>query len=447
MEPPRRAPQPKQLLQYGEHQESESESESSGEEEDEREVRRNAAAALRLMPPPKITKRDPSQRRPVLPHANTAHVVESVHRREPRDGRDRRESRDGGDRRRQSIVLPPERSVPRERTDRERAPKVTAAPSRRDSVSRPPPPHRLTRSQYDAPLARVLVNNSQSDRRRSQHVNGRAYEDYVQTARAVEKQYNEEQKREKRAPKVLVQQRPPMPGRYEDDDEDSEFDSDEESDEEPPPVLSRPRKNTLTEPRKGKERVVEQKSKRTVNDAEEYINATRGSRDPFADQINKAALKRASRVPSLPSESGSSQSNGSDKASQSNRTTMTSTTNNNEIRLRVDGTVPLSLQLTGDMEGRTLQLVPAENGMTDLVIGGGNSRGTETSYRSERGSVHGSNRRSIVAGQGRRDAEDFSERGTRSIYSRRDHDEIRESRNDRDGRAPVLRRSRHTTYH
>jgi hypothetical protein len=42
---------------------------------------------------------------------------------------------------------------------------------------------------------------------------------------------------------------------------------------------------------------------------------------------------------------------------------------NNDIRLRVDGTMPLSLQLSGDMEGRTLQLVPAENRMTDLIIG------------------------------------------------------------------------------
>jgi hypothetical protein len=433
----RRAPQPKpKLLQYGDHHDDDdgSETESSEEEEehdvyDEREARRNAARAL--MPPPKLTKRDQSQRRPILQHANT-------------DRLDRRDAR------RQSIVLP-ERPLAKERGERERerdrAPKVSNGPTRRASVSRPPPPHRQTRSQYDTPLARVVVNDSRTDRRRSYQVDEKAYENYVQ-ARAFEKQYIAEQKREKRASRVFVEQRP-MPGRFDDDDDEEEDDDDDdEEEEERIRVLSRPRKNTYTEPpRKGKDRVVEQKD-RWAENAEEYIKSTRGSHDPFADSINKAALKKASRMSSLPSDSGSSQSNGSGKASHSNRTTMTSATNN-EIRLRVNGTQPLSLQLSGDMEGRTLQLVPAGDGMTDLVIGGGNQRGNETSYRSERGSTmsNNHNRRSIVAGQGRRDAEDASERSSRSGYSRRERDEIRESRNDRDGRAPVLRRSRHTTYH
>lgn len=434
----RRAPQPKpKLLQYGdEHEDEGSETESSEEEDDyddydERESRRtrDALTARALMPPPKITKRDPSQRRPTLPHAKTTQVVDRLES-------NRREGR------RQSIVIP-DRSVPKER-ERDRASKVTTAPTRRASVSRPPPPHRQTRSQYDTPFERVIVNDSRSNRRRSYQVDEKAYKEFVQD-KAFEKLYNAEQKREKRASKVFVQQRP-MPGQYDDDDDDEE---DEDQDEEPVRILSRPRKNTISDSRKGKERIPEQKSRRTetaASAAEEYIMSTRGSRDPYADQINKAALKRASRMPSLPSDSGSSHSNGSGRASQSNRTTMTSATNN-EIRLRVDGTVPLSLQLSGDMEGRTLQLVPAENGMTDLVIGGGNARGVETSYHNERGSVMSSNRRSIVAGQGRRDAEDVSERSSRSGHSRRDRDEIRKGRNDRDGRAPVLQRSRHTTYH
>jgi hypothetical protein len=53
-----------------------------------------------------------------------------------------------------------------------------------------------------------------------------------------------------------------------------------------------------------------------------------------------------------------------------NLTSMDSTTKN-ELRVRFDRARPLTLQLSSDMEGRTLQLVPAENGFTDIVIGGG----------------------------------------------------------------------------
>jgi hypothetical protein len=94
----------------------------------------------------------------------------------------------------------------------------------------------------------------------------------------------------------------------------------------------------------------------------------------------------------------------------SGRTTMTTATNN-EIRLRVDNTTRLSLQLSGDIEGRTLQLVPAEGGMTDLAIGG-NVRSGETLPRSKRGRIsrnlnnnddddNNNNQSSIVAGQRR----------------------------------------------
>ena len=46
-----------------------------------------------------------------------------------------------------------------------------------------------------------------------------------------------------------------------------------------------------------------------------------------------------------------------------------------EIRLRVDASAPLSIQLHGDSEGRTLQIDPAENGMADIVIGSDNTSG------------------------------------------------------------------------
>jgi hypothetical protein len=294
-----------------------------------------------------------------------------------------------------------------------------------------------------------MVNNNRDKRRQSAYQPQsyeKVYNDYV-TAQAVDDQYNAERRREKRSSRVIVeparqerqerQERPErfMPGGFENDEDD-------ESEEEPEPVRalsSRPRRKTESDPRRGKERPSEVKNKRE-NDVEAYINSTRGSHAPFADHVNKAALTKKSRIASEPSDSGSSRSNGS-----GNRTTMTNA--NNEIRLRVDGTMPLSLQLTGDMDGRTLQLVPAENGMTDLVIGGGNNiRSGETVYRSERGSMSGINpnfnRRSLITGQGRREAEEASERSSRSARSRRGHDEILV----REERAPLRRRG-HTTYH
>jgi hypothetical protein len=108
---------------------------------------------------------------------------------------------------------------------------------------------------------------------------------------------------------------------------------------------------------------------------------------------------------------------------------------NGEIRLRVDPSAPLSLQFNGDMEGRTLQISPAGNGMADVVIG--NSRRKETSYLSERGGTVGKslnsdstrhdilegvservstlgNRKSLVAGSARRELEEASVRRSRS---------------------------------
>jgi hypothetical protein len=423
-------PKPK-LLQYtGPPDDDESGSETSDSEDDydqQEATRRTREAARALMLPP--PKRNASQR-PPLNHAKTTQVTE-------RHEDNRRE------RRRQSVHQ--DRIVHQEPRERERAPRVAAAPApaptRRASVSRPP--HRHTQSEYHTRQAHIMVNNNRDKRRQSAYQPQsyeKVYNDYV-TAQAVDDQYNAERRREKRSSRVIVeparQERPErfMPGGFENDDDD-------ESEEEPEPVRalsSRPRRKTESDPRRGKERPSEIKNKRE-NDVEAYINSTRGSHAPFADHVNKAALTKKSRIASEPSDSGSSRSNGS-----GNRTTMTNA--NNEIRLRVDGTMPLSLQLTGDMDGRTLQLVPAENGMTDLVIGGGNNiRSGETVYRSERGSMSGINpnfnRRSLITGQGRREAEEASERSSRSARSRRGHDEILV----REERAPLRRRG-HTTYH
>jgi hypothetical protein len=306
-------------------------------------------------------------------------------------------------------------------------PRVTAAPARHPSVGRPVLAPRHVQSEYDTRHAQIVVNNSKSSRRQSYQGGGRIY-DALGSARALEDQYNAERRRENRASRIYEEERF-MPGRFEEDDEDEEP-------EEPVRALTRPRRKTDSELRKGKERIPEGKNKRAETAAEEYIKTTRGSHDPYADQINRAA-KRASGVPSAHSESGSSDSNGSGIKSISQRTDG----GNNEIRLRVDAGAPLSLQFTGDMEGRTLQLIPGDNGMTDVVIGGTNA---ETIYhQSERGSIVSSNRR-LDARQPRREAEDLiSERSSRSGRSRREREDVREAR---DGRVHVLQRSRNSTY-
>lgn len=161
------------------------------------------------------------------------------------------------------------------------------------------------------------------------------------------------------------------------------------------------------------------KERRAAMDAEAYQQRTRGTNEPLVDTVHKAA-KRASRVPSGPSEAGSNRSDDrKTRVSQSARTTVTNGGGNGEIRLRVDASAPLSLQFNGDMEGRTLQINPAEGGMADIVIG--SSRGDESTYRSERGSAVG-NRKSLIAGSARRDLEESSVRSGRSSQGRRERE-------------------------
>jgi hypothetical protein len=79
------------------------------------------------------------------------------------------------------------------------------------------------------------------------------------------------------------------------------------------------------------------------------------------------------------------------------------------------------------MEGRTLRMIPAENGMADIVIG---SRNGDSTYQgSERGSVAG-DRGSLVLSQARRQAEEMTERSLRSSRSRRDDRSVRDSRDE-----------------
>jgi hypothetical protein len=110
---------------------------------------------------------------------------------------------------------------------------------------------------------------------------------------------------------------------------------------------------------------------------------------------------------------------------------------NGEIRLRVNNNAPVTLTLSGEMEGRSLRLepIPGENGMNELVISG-NTRAGGSVYRKERASV----RRAITpASQAQRTIEGMSEQSSQSSRRRQvtqgDQDEprrmLRPSRRER----------------
>ncbi|OCK85590.1 hypothetical protein K432DRAFT_18831 [Lepidopterella palustris CBS 459.81] len=173
------------------------------------------------------------------------------------------------------------------------------------------------------------------------------------------------------------------------------------------------RRQTDLDGRRRDENIVEDKKR----DAELYQQRIRGDAVPALTEQALKAAKRSSRVPSGESDAGSTRSKNSshDKASRisvSNRTNITNTANG-EIKMRIDPSTSINLEFTGDMEGRTIRLAPADDGMAELIIG--SSRGTEAIYKSERGSVSG--RRTIAP---RREAEEASVRSRRSSRSGRD---------------------------
>ncbi|KAF2251822.1 hypothetical protein BU26DRAFT_245187 [Trematosphaeria pertusa] len=349
--------------------ESGSSDDESSEEDDYEPDPRNDRA---LMPPPKLkSTKNTKERRPSLRHANTTQVYN-----------ERRMS--------QSQTLP---ERPRERDPR--ASRVsTAVPSRAPSVSRPNlVQHPKAQSSYETTRsAYVTVEDPRARRRRSVQTYG--------------KQYEAEQKRQNRDSKI-----------YQDGLDEIL-------------VSDRRRRRTDADTVTKVQYYPEEKDRRVAMDAEAYQRHTRGSNAPVIDQVHRDA-KNKPRVPSGPSEGSSRSSDKKSRVSQSNRTTVTNGGGNGEIRLRVDASAPLSLSFNGDMEGRTLQINPADNGMADIVIG--SSRGSENMYRSERGSVLGSSKKSLVANP-RRDAEESSVRSGRSSQGRRE------------GERRVLRRRRDTEY-
>ena len=436
-----RFPPQKQL--QGEAYESYSGSEiGSSDEEDayEPEPQPDDPYAHRaLMPPPtqKLertkSKAKPKSKtkklsRPSMSHAYTTSDLDQVRA-------DRRKS--------QPVVVNDDRTTSRHRTT-----KSTNEPSRRQSVSRPPPPPREIQTEYPARGGQVYVHDStKAERRRSAHygksyndkyaeyAEARQYEDRLaadanakarREARELEARYQAEQerRREKRSSKVYYQ----PPAAF--DDSEEEYESDVPVVPEAPAPPPHRRRPTDVDGRKVKDRVP-QKARRDEMKALEYINNQRGTDVPLNDHIHSAA-KRASRVPSIPSHSGSS---GSD------RHTAVTSNGGNEIRLRVDANAPLSLQFNGDMEGRTMQLIPGEDGMAELVISG--NRDNESAYHgSERDSISG-DRKALVT---RRQAEEMTEGSTRSHRVRRESRVVRDSHDDRIEVQRPLRRRANSHY-
>lgn len=383
---------PQKQLAQTQYESESSDYDSSGEELEETRDRA-------LMPPPKL--RTSAQRRPSLRRPKTIQDYPSEHRMS------------------QSMTLEPPRDRGRESRSNRGSRLSTAAPSRATSTSRPAlVQHPKAQSAYEtARAAKVVVENPANRRRQSYQ----GYERQYDESRRRSKMYAEEEPR--RRSKVYQDEGVALP-------EDSRRHSKVYRDEGiiMPERRRRPTDADSQRQRRDRDDIVEQPNYREkTNDVEEYLRRTRGSEAPLNDRVHRDA-KRASRIPSGPSETGSSRSG--DKASHvshSNRSTVTSGGGGGEIRLRVDASQALKLQFNGDMEGRTLEIKPAEDGMADIVIGDART-GNENTYRSERGSIYSGSKKSVVAGRterARRDAEESSVRSARSSQSRRTRDDER----------------------
>ena len=287
-------------------------------------------------------------------------------------------------------------------------------PTYRTSVSRPPLfPSIKSQSEYDTPQARVIVEGSRRSRPRS----SRAYDEPLKEQRRTRQQEYDEPRRRHHfsgGQDNVVGHDYERDWRYDDDDDD---------DEEPEPVTCRPlrRRDRDAESRRRSYRPVEV---RKTDAAEDYINARRSEREILADKSYEFAKSTSSQVTNRPSEAESGRNGGGDR-------------NNKEIRLRIVNDTPATVQLNGDMDGRTLQIVPAENGMNELVIASSTRR--KSTYRSERGTIGEENRAETLASQARRDAEEMTERSSRSSRRRR------ETRSEHDDSRRVLQRRQRRT--
>jgi hypothetical protein len=409
------------LITQAEFESEDSESESS-DEESEPEVlpprKSHKERAIMAPPPPPAPTRTPVQRRPSIRHAATTQSYSS----------DRRMSQS------QTLVERPREL--RERDPRERDPREirsnrvsTAAPVRAPSKARPaliqqPKAQSALESAHNA---RVYIENTGSGRRQS-------YNGYEKEYHAEEKAQAQAQRRANRNSKIYGDEGNRNSKIYQEDgvrnskmysnasNRNSKMYADEPNRNsriytedaivQQPPMR---RRQTDSDARQRDEQIAINKNTQAALVAEAYQRSMRGSNEPVVDKVHKAA-KRASRVITGPSEAETSRSKGSDKASRMSLSNRTNVTNgaNGEIRLRVDASAPLSLQFNGDMDGRTLQIHPLEDGMADIVIG---NPGSE--YRGEKQNLIGGHRapKAIMASSTRRDNEESSDRST---HSRRD---------------------------
>ncbi|KAF1931764.1 uncharacterized protein M421DRAFT_320218 [Didymella exigua CBS 183.55] len=332
------------------------------------------------------------RRRPSLRHANTTPAPPAPEPKRP-----------------QTVVIPERRDPPiRDRAD--------SRSTRRQSMSRPPLiPSIKSQSAYDTSQAHVIVEGSRPSRREALTAYDRSVKEHRRTRR---QEYNEpvQSKRSSRAYENVITTGHDYERDYYDD--------------EGPELLARAplrRRGTDADPRRRHGPVIRQTA-----DAEDYITASRGERDTLADQSYAIAKKRSSRTSAGPSEPESSRSRGSE--------------NNGEIRLLIANDAPVTFKLNGELEGRSIQVVPGENGQNELVISG-NGRNSESTYRSERSSVRGDRKAIMPASQARRDAEEMTERSSQSSRRRREtrgeHDE--QPRRVLQGR--VRRERREPEYH
>lgn len=81
----------------------------------------------------------------------------------------------------------------------------------------------------------------------------------------------------------------------------------------------------------------------------------------------------------------------SDRSKDDRPDTDTRSDGGDEIRIRVNANAPLSVQFNGDMEGRTLRMVPGENGMAELIISGGRKEGRKEQRKEQVRHVMSSN--------------------------------------------------------
>lgn len=123
-------------------------------------------------------------------------------------------------------------------------------------------------------------------------------------------------------------------------------------------------------------------------DVEEYQRSKRGNRD--LEMLTAESLRAQQR-----GATSSSRSSGGSRVSGSGRTTATRT-ENGDLKLRLDASTGVNLELLGDMEGKTLSIRAQEDGMHELVIGsargdksydGGSTRSSVTRKTSRRGTA------------------------------------------------------------